>query len=314
MMVIRPTEIRLTIAPDRRLETIDVNARIAREAGDVLRRHRRALYCSPHTTAGYLERDTSARLRHSRDRVARFLGEFGGVFPEGADYRHDRMELRTELTDAQKKVEPRNADSHLTYISAGVRNCVSYRTSDRAVYFIDLDGTSAAMRRRRETSIVGYDDERVVALTSVAVPAAAGAFDAVNLADPSLGLLARVQELVSRSGIEHGRVDFALGPRQRGAALTVNEYETLLMRHDLMDALRSPMRFARMSRGLARSRRLSLPAGSGRLVRGTHQSPILLQWRPARGEQRRVDIAVVELSCQPVSSMVTVSCPIQTCP
>jgi len=36
------------------------------------------------------------------------------------------MELRTELSDAQRKVEPRNADSHLTYIGAGLRNCVTY--------------------------------------------------------------------------------------------------------------------------------------------------------------------------------------------
>ena len=46
-----PVELHLTLAPRRRFEAIDVNARIAREAGDVLRRYSRALYCSLHTTA-----------------------------------------------------------------------------------------------------------------------------------------------------------------------------------------------------------------------------------------------------------------------
>ena len=41
----RPTEVRLTLAPRRRFEAIDVNKRIAEQAGDVLRRHKRALYC-----------------------------------------------------------------------------------------------------------------------------------------------------------------------------------------------------------------------------------------------------------------------------
>ena len=107
----------------------------------MLRRHKRALYCSMHTTAGYLDQSLSARLRHDEDRLAQFIHSFHAVFPQGAEYHHDRMELRTELTDAQKEVEPRNADSHLTFIGAGLRNCVTYETRpDAPVYFIDLDG------------------------------------------------------------------------------------------------------------------------------------------------------------------------------
>ena len=137
----RPTEVRLTLAPQRRFEAIDVNRRIAEAAGDVLRRHKRALYCSLHTTAGYLDPSLSARLRHNQDRLALFFRSFDALFPQGAEYHHDRMELRTELSDAQKVVEPRNADSHLTFIGAGLRNCVTYRTQpDAPVYFIDLDG------------------------------------------------------------------------------------------------------------------------------------------------------------------------------
>ena len=107
----------------------------------MLRRHTRVLYSSMHTTAGYLDQSLSARLQHDEDRLTQFIRSFRNVFPEGAAYHHDRMELRTELTEAQKEVEPRNADSHLTFIGAGLRNCVTYDARpDAPVYFIDLDG------------------------------------------------------------------------------------------------------------------------------------------------------------------------------
>ena len=48
-------------------------------------------------------------------------------------------------------------------------------------------------------------------------------------------------------------------------------------------------------------------------IRGQYQSPILVQWRPAKARERRVDVAIVELSCEPVSSVVTVPCPIEMC-
>ena len=81
-----PTELHLTLAPQRRFEAVDINARIASEAGDLLHRHARALYCSLHTTAGYLEQSLSARLRHDRDSLSKFIGSFGEVFPQGAEY------------------------------------------------------------------------------------------------------------------------------------------------------------------------------------------------------------------------------------
>ena len=123
-----PTELKLTLAPQRRFEAIDVNSRIADEAGDLLSRHRRALYCSFHTTAGYLDQSLSARMRHSQDLLSQFFRAFHALFPQGGGYRHDRMELRSELSDAQKEVEPKNGDSHLTFIGAGLRNCVTYRS------------------------------------------------------------------------------------------------------------------------------------------------------------------------------------------
>ena len=242
-----PTELRLTLAPTRRFQAFDINSHIAAEAGDVLRRHRRALYCSLHTTAGYLEQSLSARLRHNRDHLSQFFGSFNTLFPEGAAYRHDRMELRSELSAAQKVVEPKNGDSHLTFIGAGLRNCVTYQTRPGApVYFIDLDGANASLKRRRTTTVVVYDDERVVAATSIVVPVSRHPIDSVNLADPRLGLLDEVNDLLAQTGLERARVELAFQPGERHVGLTVNEYETLLMKNDLVDVLKNPLHFAKI--------------------------------------------------------------------
>jgi thiamine phosphate synthase YjbQ (UPF0047 family) len=341
-----PTELKLTLAPQRRFEAIDVNPRIADEAGDLLSRHRRALYCSFHTTAGYLDQSLSARMRHSQDLLSQFFRSFHALFPQGGGYRHDRMELRSELSDAQKEVEPRNGDSH---------NCVTYRTRpDAPVYFIELDGMTDAVRRQRTTTILAYDEERVVERTAVTIPVSKHPVDSINLADPRVGLIETMNEIVAKSGLRHARVDIVLNPNERNAGLTVNEYETLLMQNDLADVLRDPLRFARIkarhvlndplavpgktlnyakydvvhmlnslmealrldqssferlvakvmavpARRFLRSRRVSFLASAdaergARLVRGTYQSPILVQWQPAERQSREVEIVLVQLS------------------
>jgi len=43
--------------------------------------------------------------------------------------------------------------------------------------------------------------------------------------------------------VTKGRIRITLAPGERHAGLTVNEYETLLMRHDLSEVLRDPLRF-----------------------------------------------------------------------
>src|SRR4051794_141765 len=356
MIVSRPTEVRLSLAPQRRFEAIDVNRRIAAQVGDVLRRHKRALYCSLHTTAGYLDQSLSARLRHDEDRLGQFIGSFHNVFPQGAAYHHDRMELRTELTEAQKEIEPRNADSHLTFIGAGLRNCVTYDVRpDAPVYFVELDGAYQGARRTRTTAVLAYDEERVVRKTSVRIPVSKHPIDSVNLADPRVGLIEQINELLAIAGLERARVDLALEPCERHVGLTVNEYETLLMQNDLVDVLKNPLRFAKMkaqamlddprsipgktlsyakydgvrvmnllmeafgldqsslerlvakvmavpARRFMRTRRVSFLAGSdgthagARVIRGTYQSPILVQWQAAERQQRRLDISIVNLS------------------
>ena len=351
-----PTELKLTLAPQRRFEAIDVNRRINAEAGDVLHRHRRALYCSFHTTAGYLDQSLSARMHHRQDLLSQFFRAFHALFPQGGEYHHDRMELRSELSDEQKVVEPRNADSHLTYIGSGMRNCVTYRTRpDAPVYFIELDGLTDAMKRQRTTKIVAYDQERIVERVSLRVPVSKHPVDSINLADPRLGVIESVNELLSQHGLQYGRVDLVVDPTERNVGLTVNEYETLLMQNDLADVLRDPLRFARIkarnalqdprsipgktlnyakydvvrvlnslmealrldegsferliakvmalpARRFLRSRRVSfLAAGEeaysrATLLRGTYQSPILVQWQSPAHRERRVDIVLSELS------------------
>jgi len=96
-MATKPTELTLTLAPQRRFEAIDVNSRINQEAGDVLRQHP-ALYTSFHTTAGYFDQSLSVRMHHSPDLVSQFFSAFHALFPQGGAYRHDQMELRSELT------------------------------------------------------------------------------------------------------------------------------------------------------------------------------------------------------------------------
>jgi len=135
----------------------------------------------------------------------------------------------------------------------------------------------------------------------------------------------------------------------------VNEYETLLMKNDLVDVLKDPLRYAKIkgrnmlhdplavpgktlsyarydvvralnalmealkldqgsferlvakvmsvpARRFMRSRRVSFLAtqepghATARIVRGTYQSPILVQWQNAVGQERRLDVSIVQLS------------------
>jgi hypothetical protein len=320
-----------------------------------LQRYRRALYASMHTTAGYLDARLATRLLHHRERLGQFISSFGVVFPPGGEYRHDQMHLREELSPEQKEVEPRNGDSHLTFIGSGMRNCVTYRNASRApVYFIDLDGESPAARRTRTTSVVAYDNEEHVSQLSLDVPVSRHPIDSVNLGDPRIGVVEAVDDLLATTGVEKGRVDICLGPGERDAGLTVNEYETLLMRHDLAEVLRDPLRFAAVkgrhilddplavptkslsyarydlvrvmntlmeafhvsesvverfvarlmavpARRFLRSRRVTFLAsdsageGRARMVRGTYQSPILVQWQSAASRSRRIEISLSRL-------------------
>lgn len=244
-MTIQPIELSLQVRPAARFDIIDVTRALRDEYGDLLDRYRSALYCSYHTTAGYFDQQLSARLQHSRDKLADFVRVFQRVFPPDADYEHDKIHLRHELSDEQKVNEPINADSHLTFISAGLRNCVTYDNAEKhPVFLVDLDGLSERHHRRRRTTVLGFDREVDVATARLEVPTAGRRIDSINLKEAELGFLERVREMVAAEGVRYGRVELSLPPEERSAGLTVNEYETLLMRCDMAEVLKDPLRFA----------------------------------------------------------------------
>lgn len=239
-----PAQLTLRLQPRGRYDAIDVAAAVEAAHGDVLRSRRRATFCSHHTTAGYLDQAFLARLDHSRERVDPYMRAFQQVFPSGAEYSHDRIELRQDLTPEQRPLEPRNGDSHLAFISAGLRNCVNYVQRGKApVYLIDLDGIGPSGSRERTTTVVGYDGEEVVDVFERGLPLTGHSVDSLNLRDARLGLLEEVAERARGLGVGHGRVDLSLLPGDRHAGLTVNEYETLLMQHDLPEVLNNPLHF-----------------------------------------------------------------------
>ena len=332
---------------------MDIRARTAELHGDAVQGFRHCFYASEHSTAGFLPQSLAARLIARFGSVSPYLDVFRNVFPEGAGYRHDQLELRDELLPEQKAIEPTNADSHLAFMGGGIRACVvgdAHRPAP--IYFVDFDGVYKDIPRRRTARVVGYNDEVEVARVTLEVPVSAHSIDAVNLKEQRLGFLDEVQALVQAHGVTKGRVRLELATSEQFASLTVNEYETLLMKHDLAEVLQNPLRFARekvrhawndpravpakaigyaqydlvramnqlldalglqssrIERLVARS--LEAPAsrflrmrrsidlmvsdaqseGQGQLVQGLYQSPILVQWRPARGEVRRIDVAL----------------------
>ena len=237
-------EIRIELTPKTRFDVIDVTEHINSQYNDFFVEHQKALYCSYHTTAGYLEQSLCDKLNHNSESVRGFISPFQELFPPLANYNHDKLHLRTELTEEEKKTEPLNGDSHLTYISSGLENCVTYVNSPNTpVYFIDLDGVCDGNARRRKTTVIGYNREELVGIFPLSIPVSKHRIDSVNLKDQRLGIFEQLEDLVREHGIRRGRIDIVLAPEEDHAALTVNEFETLLMQHDMAHVLSNPMRF-----------------------------------------------------------------------
>jgi len=239
-----PLELTLELTPRARVDVIDVRRAITKQFGDALDEYPRALCCSFHTTAGYLDPGVASRLNQSNEGVMPYIEVFRTMFPEGAGYEHDKLERRLELTEDQKPREPQNADSHLAFMAGALRTCVAYQNRPgEPVSFIDLDGVHKGEPRTRLTSVLGYRIEEPVAHARLTIPVSGHAVDSVNLKNPKFGIYQQCAELVAAHGVTKGRIRIALAPGERHAGLTVNEYETLLMRHDLSDVLRDPLRF-----------------------------------------------------------------------
>jgi thiamine phosphate synthase YjbQ (UPF0047 family) len=348
-----PLSAKLEIAPKARLDIIDVKEKFTDKLSGQNKNYKKAFYCSFHTTAGYLEQSLCSRLNHSQDHIRSFIKSFQKLFPIGANYRHDQMELRNELSDEQKKFEPKNADSHLTFMGSGLKNCVTYSNRRTIpVYFIDLDGVHEYGPRSRHTCAMFYNQEEIVHSHKVDVPVSRHPIDSVNLRDQKLAYIDKLNHLLEKYDIENGRIDITLDPSERNAGLTVNEYETLLMRHDLVEILRNPVKFmgpkgkyllqnphtipARTieyakydlvhlfnelmdvfqlsesmlerflskfialpaSRFLRMKRQISLLITNnkgnhlGKIVQGTYQSPVLVQWKSNGKPFRLLDVTI----------------------
>jgi thiamine phosphate synthase YjbQ (UPF0047 family) len=354
-MLATPRELSLEIRPTSRLAIVNVREQAA-SVGE-LAAFPQALYWSYHTTAGFLDQRVASHLDQRRGGVSSYLRAFQTMFPRDAGYRHDDLQLRQELSDAQRSVEPRNADAHLTFMAAGLRTCVKYvNRPQEPVYFVDLDGIAREGQRRRLTRVVGFHREEVIARDHLPVAMSIHPLDSVSLKDPRIGLYAQLNDLIQRHGITKGRIRLALGAREDHAALTINENETLLMRHDLVEVLRDPFRFMaekgrnmladpwaipakaidyakydfvrlfnqvsdlfpfgnariqyvvaclvglQINRFLRMKRSVNLLVsdlerpGEGRIVEGTYQCPILIQWRKAQANQRTIGITLTRLS------------------
>lgn len=240
-MPAQPLDVTLELLPKARFDMVELRSHFAAEH-EAFAAFPHCLYWSSHTTAGFLDRSLTARLQ--REHLPNYLEAFRALFPEGAGYEHDRLERRDDLDPKQREIEPKNADSHLAFIAGGMRPCVTHpNRPGESVFFVDLDGVVDGRPRRRLTRMVGFHDERVVRTTRIEVPISTHPIDSVNLKDARLGLYERLSEFVASAGVGKGRLRIVLDPTERHSALTVNEYETLLMKHDLADVLRNPLRF-----------------------------------------------------------------------
>lgn len=237
----QPLDLTLELVPRARFDVLELRSHFAAEH-EAFAAYPHCLYWSSHTTAGFLDRSLAARL--NPEHVPSYLEAFRALFPEGAGYEHDRLERRDDLDARQRAVEPRNADSHLAFIAGGLRACVTHpNRPGESVFFVDLDGVVEGKPRRRLTRLIGFHNERIVHTTRIEVPVSAHPIDSINLKDPRLGVYAALSEFVGKASVGKGRLRIVLDPSERHSALTINEYETLLMKYDLAEVLRNPLRF-----------------------------------------------------------------------
>ncbi len=256
-----PFRATLRIEPASRVDLIDVRGKLREEFGSEFTRFPRALYISDHTTAGYLDQRLAEVFDHDGATIQDYLRLFQKLFPPDAGYVHDELHRRTELSDKERATEPRNADSHLTFMGGGLHTSTSYELKgDEPVWFVELDGVHVGGTRQRRTTVIAYKGEEEVARMQVPVAASPHAIDAQNLRDPALGFIGQLESLARDHKVSFGRFDISLPAGDRDAGLTVNEYETLLMTHDLREVLANPFRYmARMGRGALQVPR-SIPA------------------------------------------------------
>ena len=258
--LMKPTAVPLELIPRQRTEITDVVPLLTERCGGVLAPYRKLLYCSMHTTAGFLDPSMAAKMDYRREAVEALIQSGKRLFPSGAPYWHDRMYLRSELTEEQKQREPHNADSHLVYISMGLGSVVEYENDpDRPVYFVDLDGVYDSIHRQRKSVVVGYNTRECVYEHVVSVAMPDKPVVSVNLGEAIIGNGADLEIMIRKHQIHRGTVEFALEDCEEHAGLTVNEFEPLLIENDLAGVLDNPIHYMKKEAvGIVRDP-LSLP-------------------------------------------------------
>jgi hypothetical protein len=265
-----PLEVRACVTPSARVQLLEVSATAGIDA--IRAEYPRVVYTSLHTTAGYLEQRTVRALAANEDGILAYLRPYLARFPRDAGYQHDLLHLRAELTREQQLTEPKNAHAHLVYIASGLSACVSYVSHPgEPVHLVDLDGVYGDAWRQRHVRVVGYTSEVPVPQKHWTVPIVGNT--CVDLSALSCRLFEQLGQMVRSQNVTKGRVRLTLAAAPN-IALTVNEYEPLLIVHDLAAALQA--RALVLRRGVSFLISDDDTPGFGRVIRGPYQSPILM--------------------------------------
>ncbi len=235
-----PTVTTLNLSARSRLDMQNISEMLAKADNGSFTSFDKVAIASMHTTAGFLEQPFATKLGNSAEGIGHLVRSAHRLFPEGAPYWHDQMELRDELSEEQRKVEPLNADSHLAFICLGLCNSVQYTFAPKnPIYFIDLDGESRGTFRSRKVLAIGYNDTECIYEQSLSVDMPEQERCAVDLSKN----ISDFQALAAEHKIRQGLITFELEPDENHAGITVNEFETLLVERDITDVLLNPLKY-----------------------------------------------------------------------
>ena len=128
------------------------------------------------------------------------------------------MHLRSELSEAQRSCEPRNADAHLAFITLGLNNCVVYgRGSDSPVHLIDLDGTYNGIHRKRTAEVIGFNASECVEESVLEVPEPGRDRTSLNLFEVVPDLRGRIARIIALHRVRRGMVTLELAEDEHHA-------------------------------------------------------------------------------------------------
>jgi len=230
----------LNLSPSSRLDITNISQTLTDSDLSSFSSYEKIALSSLHTTAGLIEQSFASKLGNTQEGINNLIRSARRLFPEGAPYWHDQMELRDELSAEQRKYEPLNADSHLAFICLGLCNCVLYSFDPKEpIFLIDLDGEFQGIFRSRKVMAIGYNNVECVHEDSISVPMPQKDRVAIDLNDS----LQNYQSIIDQQKIHRGIITFELNPHEKFAGITVNEYETLLMERDITDVLKNPLKF-----------------------------------------------------------------------